>query len=444
MSAEHKRLEPVVTDTMRSVLDAVSDGVVVMDRDRRIVFMNRAARELLGYDGAGPVGSRCHEALDTTDCEHNCPLTRLEARGERTANVEMIYRGSGSRSLTASSTFEQLADARGRVVGAVEVFRDVSELRRLEAQLYGRRGLGRLVGKSCGMRRVYELVETAATSAAAVLVAGETGSGKDIVARAIHEIGPRADGPFVAVNCGTLSERALARDLLGAARTASAPGRLAQANGGTLLLEDVDRLSTALQDATFEALAAGASSARLVATTSRDIESAVERGSFRRELFYLLNAVPIQLPPLRERAEDIPLLVDHFIRSLNQRTRTRYVEAVSPDALDVLCGHEYPGNVRELEHAVEHAFTRCRGKVIRLDHLPATITGRVAEAVGAEGDISDSIELLERDFMLRVLEENDWRLNAVADQLGLSRTTLWRKLRRLGLDKNRRGAKEKH
>jgi PAS domain S-box-containing protein len=441
MSAEHKRLEPIVTAAMRSVLDAVSDGVVVLDRDRRVVFMNRSARQLLGYDAAGPVGAQCSEALDTTDCANNCPLTRLETRGEPAVDVEMIYRGVGDRSLAASSTFEVLTDASGQVIGAVEVFRDMREVRRLEEQLYGRLGLGRLVGKSCAMRRVYELVEAAAATAAPVLVSGETGTGKDLVARAIHDLSTRSSGPFVPVNCATLSERALGRELFGGPRGRGAgPGRIAEAASGTLLLEDVDRLGPAIQEVTLRAITDGGATARIIATTSRDIEAAVERGSFCRELFYLLNAASIHVPPLRDRLEDVPLLVDHFVKALNQRTRTRYVEDIAPEAIDVLCGHAYPANVRELEHAVEHAFTRCRGKVIRLDHLPGSVTAPVAESVtSSESEPSDSIELLERDFMQRVLEENDWRLNAVADQLGLSRTTLWRKLRRLGLEKSRRG-----
>jgi DNA-binding NtrC family response regulator len=286
------------------------------------------------------------------------------------------------------------------------------------------------------MRHLYELVERAASGATPVLISGESGTGKEVVARAIHELGPRGERPFVAVNCAALGERALERELFGAAAR-RAPGRYDAAEGGTLFLDEVDRLAEATQRLLLDRLAAG--DVRLLASTSRDIEAAVERGAFDRELFYHLNAFPIHVAPLRDRAEDIPLLVDHFVRSLNQRSRNRFIEGLAPDAIDVLCGHDFPGNVRELEHAVEHAFTRCRGKHIRLDHLPPSLTARAVGASAPEAaDESDSVEILERDFMLRVLEENGWRLNAVADQLGLSRTTLWRKLRRLNIGNPRR------
>jgi PAS domain S-box-containing protein len=433
MSAEKQRDKLAITDAMRAILDAVSDGVVVMDAERHIVFLNRTAQELLDCGAGEGVGARCSDVLNTTDCENNCPLTRLEQRGEPAERVEMVYRGRRGREVIARSSFERLRDASGDVVGSVEVFHDLRDVRRLEGQLYGRRGLGRLVGKSCLMRQLYEVLETTAQGADPVLITGEAGAGKEAVARAIHELGPRAERPFVLVNCAALGRRSLDKELFGAADGAGV------ASGGTILLDEVDRLTSSAQRVVLDKLLAEAASMRLMAATARDIEAAVEREAFERELFFRLNAFPVNVPPLRERAEDVPLLVEHFLRGLNQRSRTRYVEGLAPDAMDVLCGHDFPGNVRELEHAIEHAFTRCRGKTIRLDHLPPTLTVRaVGPSVAAEADDSDSVEILERDFMLKVLDENSWRLNTVAEQLNLSRTTLWRKMRRLGIENPRR------
>jgi PAS domain S-box-containing protein len=433
MSAEKKRDKVAVTDAMRAILDAVSDGVVVLDAERRIVFLNRKASELLDSDERDAVGARCSDVLNTTDCEHNCPLTRLEQRGEPADRVEMVYRGRRGREVVASSSFERLRNEAGEVVGSVEVFRDLREVRRLESQLYGRRGLGRLVGKSCPMRQLYEVLETTAQGAEPVMITGEAGAGKEAVARAIHELGARCERPFMTVNCAALGRRSLDSELF------AAPG--GGGAGGTIFLDEVDRLSPASQRAVLDRLMDEVVGPRLIASTARDIEAAVERGAFDRELFFRLNAFPVYVPPLRERAEDVPLLVEHFLRSLNQRSRNRCVDGLAPDAMDVLCGHDFPGNVRELEHAIEHAFTRCRGRVIRLDHLPGSLTVRaVGTAAAADGEDSDSVEILERDFMLKVLEENAWRLNAVAEQLHLSRTTLWRKLRRLGIENPRRSS----
>lgn len=443
MTAGRRQSDLVLTGAMRAVLDAVSDGVVVMDRRRRLVFANRAAATMLGHTGRTLEGRPCHTVLNTTDCEHNCPLTRLETRGEPALGaIEMTYCGAGGRSFQALSHFEILFDDDGAVVGAVETFRDLTETRRLEEQLFGRRGLGRLVGKSCAMRRVYELIEAAARSDLPVMVTGENGTGKELVARAIHELGSIGSGSFVAINCAALSERTVERELFGALSTEPRQTLAETPPRRTIYLKEVDRLSSPHQQSLLEIVTDAASlvrRARIVASTPRDIDSAVDRGAFDRDLFYRLNSLPIHVPPLRDRAEDIPLLVEHFVRHVNQRFRSRFVEGLAPDAVDVLCAHDFPGNVRELEHAIEHAFTRCRGKQIRLDHLPPSVAGRVAAgAVEEPADASDSVELLERDFMLRVLEENGWRLNAVATQLGLSRTTLWRKLRRLAIEKPKR------
>ncbi len=425
---------------MRALLDAVSDGVVVLDTQRRIVFLNRRAHELLDVGDMNVAGSLCREVLDTTDCECNCPLTRLEQRGEQVRFVDMTYRGRAGREIAASSTFEVLRDERGSVVGSVEVFRDLRDVRRLEGQLYGRRGLGGLVGKSCAMRHVYELLERAAAGVMPVLVTGESGTGKEIVARSIHHHSGSETRPFVAVNCAAHGERSLQRELFGSGRRSGAPeGRLQSAIGGTLFLDEVDRLTQKSQRLLLSRLSEEARELRVIASTSRDIEGAVERGHFDRDLFHALNAFAIALPPLRDRAEDIPLLVEHFLTLRNQESRARTVDGLAPDAMDLLCGYEFPGNVRELEHAIEHAFTRCRGKRIRLDHLPPSLTARaLGEVLPEEADQSDSVEILERDFMRKVCEENGWRLNAVAETLGLSRTTLWRKLRRLGIEKPRR------
>lgn len=441
MSAESKRAPIAISAAMRAVLDAVSEGVVVLDRDRKILFLNRHARQLLDWNGDDVAGVPCSDVLDTTDCEHNCPLTRLEQRGEAASGVELIYRGKAGREVVASSTFELLRDESDAVVGSVEVFRDLSELRRLESQLYGRRGLGRLVGKSCAMRQLYELVERAGAGVAPVLVTGESGAGKEVVARAIHDLDARVDGAFVPVNCAALGERAFERELAGEPRRARGRDQASAGDRGTLYLDEIDRLNARSQRVLLDWLVGDRlGDVRVVASTPRDIEAAVERDAFDRELFYALNTFAIHVPPLRERAEDVPLLVDHFVRTLNQESRTRYVESVTPEAMDVLCGHDFPGNVRELQHAIEHAYTRCRGKQIRLDHFPVSLTARAADAAAIEEtDECDSVELLERDFMIKVCEENGWRLNSVAEQLGLSRTTLWRKLRRLNIENPRRG-----
>jgi PAS domain S-box-containing protein len=450
-----------VSDNMRRVLDAVSDGVMIVDDQRRIVFLNRKARELLDYSEQESLGCRCRDVLNTTDCENNCPLTKTVQRGCRVEGYEMLYRGRGDKRLQASSTFDVLRDARGTVVGGVEVFRDLTEIRRLETELEGRRGFGRLVGSSRAMRELYELICEVASTDVSVLITGESGTGKELVARAIHETSTRSDKPLVVVNCAALSDGIVESEFFGHVRGAftgaanGRPGRFELADEGTIFLDEIGELSPqvqakllrVVQEGEFEAVGSAQTrrvDVRVLAATNRDLEDAVERGTFRRDLFYRLNVVPLNVPSLRERREDLPELVDHFVRKFNQRMRGKYIDGVAPEALDLLLDHNFPGNVRELEHIVEHGFVRCRGKVIRLDHLPKYLTGTVrGEQASRSGSVErarpeESLEVLERDYLVRVLEENDWHLNEVAAQLGLSRTTLWRKLRRLGIENPRR------
>jgi transcriptional regulator with PAS, ATPase and Fis domain len=462
MSARREIERLFLTDEMRRVLDAVSDGVMVIDRERRVVFLNRAARRLLDYGDDERLGCRCKEVLNTADCESNCPLTRLMVRGGRVENFEMVYRGRGDRALAASSTFEVIADGDGKVVGAVEVFRDLGDLRRLEAELHGRRGLGRLVGGSRAMRDLYRLVQEVGPTDAAVLVTGEPGTGKELVASALHETSQRAAGPFVRVTCTAMAHRSLESGLFGSASGAPPragacrPGCFDEAGGGTLFLDEVGALALPLQARLLGVLQDGELAAaeasgpqrvdvRIVAASSRDLEDAVERGAFLRDLFYRLNVVPIHVPALRERRDDVPELAAYFVRGLNQQMRHRFVDGLAPEALDLLLDYDYPGNVRELETIVEHAFARCRGRLIRLEHLPPSLTAR-RQAPDAQPPVDqpaaepgESLDELERDFLLRVLEDNDWRLNVVAERLALSRTTLWRKLKRLGIENRRRG-----
>jgi PAS domain S-box-containing protein len=451
-----------VPANMRRVLDAVSDGVMIVDKERRIVFLNRKARELLDYAEDDLLGCRCRDVLNTTDCENNCPLTKTAMRGCRVDGFEMLYRGRGDKRLQASSTFDVLRDDQGEIVGGVEVFRDLTEVRRLEAELLGRRGFGRLVGSCPSMRELYELIDEVAPTDVSVLVTGESGTGKELVARAIHETSARKEKTLVVVNCAALAEGVVESEFFGHVKgaftgaVAGRPGRFELANGGTIFLDEIGelppqvqaKLLRVIQEGEFEPVGSAQTrqvDVRVIAATNRDLEDAVEHGTFRRDLFYRLNVVPLHVPSLRDRREDLPELVEHFVRKFNQRMRGKFIDGLAPEALDLLFEHSFPGNVRELEHVVEHGFVRCRGKVIRLEHLPRYLTssdrirGDGARPQSDKERSDESLELLERDFLLRVLDENGWHFNEVAAQLNLSRTTLWRKLRRLGIEKPRRG-----
>jgi transcriptional activator for dhaKLM operon len=401
------------------ILDAISDGVVVTDAARRIVWLNRSAADRLGLSLADVAGRPACEALHE-GCDGACALEAGESQVIR-------YRASTNMArLDVEATCRRIADAGGRIVATVEVFGPATRPRD-EAQPLP------LVGSSAAIREVLEFVAEAACAHTPVLVTGEPGVGKGAVARAIHGAGRRAVDRFATYDCALRD----ARDLSSIAKS------LCGGAPSTLYLHRVERLTHAGQQALRTILdgcrAGDTARPQVIASTRADLEAIVDRGAFDRELFYEINATALRVPALRERPADLPHLVARQIDELNEVSRTRSVESVEPEALDLLVEYEYPDNVRELVQIVEHAFAKCRGKQIRLRHLPERLLAPAADAEpeGAE-EISDSIEMLERDFMLRVLTENRWRLNAVAEQLGLSRTTLWRKLKRLGIENPRR------
>jgi len=332
------------------------------------------------------------------------------------------------------------------VIGGVEVFRDLSPLRQLSRELEERYSFGQIIGKSKPMRELFALLENVAETDSTVLIYGESGTGKELVARALHYNGPRREGPFVAVNCAALPEALLESELFGYERgaftgaTRSKPGRFELADGGTLFLDEVGEMGLAVQakllrvldQKEFERLGGTKTirvDVRIIAATNRDLEADVASGRFRRDLFYRLNVVSIHLPPLRERREDIPLLVEHFVRKFGEKMG-RKVRSVSPEAMRLLMDYDWPGNVRELENAIEHAFVMMRGDTILPEDLPETIRERKASVVpGGRGLLEDG----ERQALLAALEQAGWNRGEAARILGISRTTLWRKMRKHGL-----------
>lgn len=294
------------------------------------------------------------------------------------------------------------------------------------------------------MRRFFELLRRVSRADATVLIRGETGTGKELVARAVHELGPRADRPFAAINCATLTPELLASELFGHVRGAftgavrDRQGLFAVGDGGTVFLDEVAeipleiqaRLLRVLQERSFVPL--GATQAvsvdvRVVSATHTSLRQQVERRLFREDLMYRIRVVPLFLPPLRERAEDVEALTWHFIDELNQRG-LRAVDGIARSALEALLEYDWPGNVRELLNCVEHAFAVGEGTVITLDELPPELRGE-----GLPSGAPASEREQERQRLVEALDEARGRKGLAADKLGMSRSTLWRKMREYGL-----------
>ncbi|MFP3927967.1 MAG: sigma-54 interaction domain-containing protein [Desulfobacteraceae bacterium] len=435
-------------NSTEAILESISDGVFTVDLDWKITSFNRAAEEITGIRREEAMGRHCSEVFRSSMCEAECALKRTLDTGKPIIGKSgYIINAEGDRIPISVST-AVLMDATGRISGGAETFRNLSELEALRLELEGRSMVGDLVSRSPLMQRVFEVLPAVAASPSTVLILGETGTGKELVARTIHSLSPRAKGPFVAVNCGALPDTLLESELFGykaGAFTGAArdkPGRLAMAKGGSLFLDEIGEMSPALQvkllrvlqDRVYEPLGATRSEkadVRVMVATNKDLAEHMRRGSFREDLYYRVNVIRVELPPLRRRKEDIPLLVDQFIQRFN-RLQRKFIKGISPEALSLLMAHDWPGNVRELENIIERAFILCSRGLIDMEHLPEELTaGRGAVAPSA--DMRGAKDMLDAQAIRSALERNRYNRAAAARDLGIHKSTLFRKVKRLGI-----------
>jgi PAS domain S-box-containing protein len=431
-----------------SILESISDGVFTVDRNWRVVSFNRAAEAITGVRRRDAIGKRCAEVFRAGMCETGCALRETIETGKPVINRAGFIVSADGRRIPVSVSTAILRDADGRIVGGAETFRDLSVVEELRRELDGRVRMGDLASRSAAMRRILEVLPRVADSDATVLVRGETGTGKEVLARAIHAQGPRARKPFVAVHCAALPETLLESEFFGHVKgaftgaTRDRPGRFAMAEGGTVFLDEIGDIGAAvqvcllrvLQERAYEPLGAERTrraDVRVIAATRRDLAALVRKGVFREDLYYRLNVVTLELPPLRARKEDIPLLVDHFVGRFNRR-QGRNVAGVDHDALALLMAHDYPGNVRELGNIIERAFVLCGEGPIRREHLPPELGGRPATAAAAT-TLAAQVRAAEEAAIRAALDRHGGNRLAAARALGLHKSTLFRKIKALGI-----------
>jgi PAS domain S-box-containing protein len=436
-------------NTHQVILDSVADGVFTVDLEWRITSFNAAAERITGVKRAEALGRHCCDVFRASICETECALKGTHRTGRPVVNKAIyIVRADGERIPISIST-AVLKDTQGRVIGGVETFRDLSQVEELRKELEGRYTFADLVGRSAAMQQLFELLPQVAVSASTALIEGESGTGKELVARAIHNLSPRSKRRFVALNCGALPDTLLESELFGYKAGAftdarrDKPGRLAVADRGTLFLDEIGDVSPAmqtrllrvLQERVFEPLGSVEPvpvDVRIVAATHRDLDEWVRAGKFREDLYYRINVVRLRLPPLRERREDIPLLIERFITRFN-RVQNKDIAGVSDAALAILMAHAYPGNVRELENIIEHAFVLCRGGLIEPQHLPPALHGAAGKAPRR---LKTGLTLaeLEAIHISDALRRHRGNRAAAARELGINASTLFRKLKTLGID----------
>ncbi len=431
------------------ILDSINDGVFTVDDQWRITSFNRAAERITGVKRRQAIGKPCCEVFRASICETACALRQTLATGRPVVNKAVYILDARGNRLPISISTAIFKDAGGKTIGGVETFRDLSLAEDLRKELEAQYSFAEIVGRSAAMRQVFELLPQIAESDSTVLIEGASGTGKELFARAIHNLSRRRNKRFVALNCGALPDTLLESELFGYKAGAFTDarqdklGRFAVADGGTLLLDEIGDVSPAmqvrllrvLQERVYEPLGAVEpvkTDVRIIAATNKDLGKLVRKGVFREDLFYRIHVIRLALPNLRDRREDIPLLVEHFIAKFN-RLQGKDVVGVSDEVLARLMEHDYPGNVRELENIIEHAFVLCRGALIELAHLPPQLRGP-GEAVPP--DIAGmTLEAMERFLIANALQRHNGNRTAAARQLGINPSTLFRKLKALGIER---------
>lgn len=429
------------------IFQSIPHGIFTIDENGRITSFNHAAEQITGFQAAEAVGQRCNDVFRADICLQDCPLKHSVRTMEKTEDREVTILTRGDKKLVISISTAAMTDDAGNVLGGVEMFRDLSQVVELRKKLEKSYVFEGIVSKNLQMQKIKERLPLFAASPSTVLIEGASGTGKDLVARAIHSLSPRKDGPFITVNCSALPDNLLESELFGYVKGAftdakkDKPGRFQLAHTGSILLDEIGEISPAmqvkllrvLQQREFEPLGATRTvkvNVRVIAATNKDLEDAVQKGLFRDDLYYRLNVIRMQIPALSERREDIPLLVNHFIDHFN-RLQDKSVTKICEPALAALMTAPLPGNIRELENAIEYAFVICQGNDIELYHLPP----QYSEIKRQSYDISKVVlfDSAESDVIRSVLKRNNHNRTRAAKELGISRQTLWRKMNRLGL-----------
>ncbi len=428
------------------ILESLHDGVIVISKERNIVFINARARGLLGYEAGEVLDHRCKSITRTTECETGCPLTRAMEQNRDQCGLNMWYRAKDGRRVYCRTNVVLLRDDSGEVIGGVEIFSDAGRVLPLNPPEVEAFGFGNMIGRNPAMAEVFNLIRMVAVTDSTVLITGESGTGKELVAEAIHANSVRSGRPLVKVNFAALNEGVIESELFGHVKgaftgaTSDKAGRFELAHQGTLFLDEIGeaplttqvKLLRVLQAGEFEKVGSSRTvkvDVRLIAATNRDLQEAIGKGAFRQDLYYRLNVFRIPLPPLRERSEDIPLLADHFLKKCAAKMASKKIEGIEAEAMTRLMNYRFPGNIRELENIIEHAAIRCQGGVIRASDLPLAGDGALPVQPVKLHQIRAPLQSLERDLILRALDETKWRIAESAKILGLSRITLWRRMK---------------
>lgn len=446
----------------KTVVNTIHDGIMIVNTSGAIVSVNKAFEQITGYSREELIGEDCtilDDAHRNNESKDNGFLVKgktLQAESEQ--HQGLIRRKDGILVHTLK-TMAILRDASGNALGWVGTITDLSEIvekeNQLEAfrqQLHGENDFHGIVGSSSAMQQVFDLIENSAQSEAPVIIYGESGTGKELVSRAIHELGSRKDKAFIKVNCASLTESLLESELFGHVRGAytgaykNRVGRFEKANKGDLFLDEIGdlplstqiKLLRVLEEKVIERVGSSTpitTDVRIISATNQDLPQLVEKGSFRKDFYFRINVIPIFLPPLRDRSEDIPLLIESFFRKLSLKS-SKPIDGIHETTMEILMNHKWPGNIRELKGALEYAFVTCRSGPVYPKHLPETIS-RFHKIPAPTKRTGFNMQEIERQELLEALAKAEGNQSQAAKILGVSRVTVWNRMKRFNIQAKR-------
>ena len=425
---------------IEAIFKSVQDAIITVDRDLNMIEINEAAKVICSLT-RDSIGKKMNYSLKY--CNGKC-VNALEETIRKKQSIEIYHNECNHEhrpQQVVNLITHPLIDSQDNFIGAVLVIRDETRIVDLERKMRDRQRFYNIIGKSIQMQTIYSLIESLSNVQTSVLITGESGTGKELVAEAIHYKGNRVDKPLIKVNCAALSENLLESELFGHVKGAFTGaindriGRFEMANGGTIFLDEIGDLSPKLQaqllrviqEKVFERVGDSISvkvDVRVIAATNQNLPEKIKHGEYREDLYYRLNVIELKLPPLRSRKEDIPLLAKHFVNKFNEKFN-KEIEGISNDVIEKFMEYSWPGNIRELEHSIEHAFVLCNQNVISLSHLP----NKVVELAEAMKPFHEDAKAIERIQIVQALESSSWNKAETARQLGMSRRNLYRKIK---------------
>jgi len=433
---------------IKTILDSINEGVFTVDPSRKITSFNSAAEKITGVPRNEAINQYCYDIMHTNICQSSCAMLKTLSTGKEVRDKKIDMLNAKGRRIPVSISTALLKDENGNILGGVETFRDLSIYEELKKEITKKYTFEDIISRNHKIQEIFDILPNIAKSDSTVLIKGPSGSGKELFARAIHNLSNRKDKPFIAVNCGALPENLLESELFGYKKGAftdaksDKPGRFALAQKGTLFLDEIGdisppmqvKLMRVLQEKEYEPLGATKSvkaDVRIIAATNKDISKLVETDKFREDLFYRINVIELNLPFLKERQEDIPLLIDHFINRFSKKMGKNII-GITAEAAQILLNYDYPGNVRELENIIERSVVLCRSEKIKPEHLPPSVilkTEQKTETITQPGQLQKT----EKQLIIQTLTKHKGHRGKTAEELGIDKSTLWRKMKKYNL-----------